>query len=180
MKPKIFLGFYKNLISSFSTWPTHLTLRFLYILGCSGPRCAAQCDPCAATRPYMYGAARPHICRRRYAAHERRAWAKHLYKARADRWHLSFYQRCHQTLPLKPPPQIAHVKKMNLGRQKFKYFWNRASALAQGQLQICTEHSTLIFENLKPVEISKNHFNIIWTSSKVVLIFKIRRQRFKN
>ena len=31
--------FYKNLKSSFSTWLTHLTLRFLYILGCSGPRC---------------------------------------------------------------------------------------------------------------------------------------------
>ena len=27
---------------------------------------------------------------------------------------------------------------------------------------------TLIFENLKPVEISKNHLNIIWTSLKVV------------
>ena len=31
----------------------------------------------------------------------------------------------------------------------------------QGQLQIWTEHSTLIFENLKPVEKSKNHFSII-------------------
>ena len=31
--------FYKNLKSSFSTRLTHLTLRFLYILGCSGPRC---------------------------------------------------------------------------------------------------------------------------------------------
>ena len=30
----------------------------------------------------------------------------------------------------------------------------------QGQLQIWTEHSTLIFENLKPVEKSKNHFSI--------------------
>ena len=26
----------------------------------------------------------------------------------------------------------------------------------------------LIFENLKPVDISKNNFNIIWTSKKVV------------
>ena len=34
---------------------------------------------------------------------------------------------------------------------------------------------TLIFENLKPVEISKNHLNIIWTPLKVVKIFKIRR-----
>ena len=34
--------FYKNLKSSFSTWLTHLTLRFLYIIGCSGPRCAAS------------------------------------------------------------------------------------------------------------------------------------------
>ena len=33
--------------------------------------------------------------------------------------------------------------------------------LGQGQLQRWTEHSTLIFENLKPVEISKNLFNII-------------------
>ena len=31
----------------------------------------------------------------------------------------------------------------------------------QGQLQRWTEHSTLIFENLKPVEKSKNHINII-------------------
>ena len=34
----------------------------------------------------------------------------------------------------------------------------------QGQLQIWTDHSTLIFENLKPVEKSKNNFNIILTS----------------
>ena len=33
--------FYKNVKSSFSTWFTHLTLRFLYILSCSGPRCAS-------------------------------------------------------------------------------------------------------------------------------------------
>jgi hypothetical protein len=33
--------FYKNLKSSFSTWLTHLTQKFLYILGCSGPECAA-------------------------------------------------------------------------------------------------------------------------------------------
>ena len=32
--------------------------------------------------------------------------------------------------------------------------------LRQGQLQIWTEHSTLIFENLKPVEKSKKHFSI--------------------
>ena len=32
--------FYKNLKSSFFTWLTHLTLRFLYIVGCSGQRCA--------------------------------------------------------------------------------------------------------------------------------------------
>ena len=31
----------------------------------------------------------------------------------------------------------------------------------QGQLQIWTEHSTLIYENLKPVEKSKNHVSII-------------------
>ena len=54
--------------------------------------------------------------------------------------------------------------------------------LKQGQLQIWTEHShcALNFENLKPVEKSKNHLNIIWTSSKVVLIFKIWRVRLKN
>ena len=39
---------------------------------------------------------------------------------------------------------------------------------------------TLIFENLKPVERSKNLFNGIWTSSKVVLIFKIRKVWLKN
>ena len=52
--------------------------------------------------------------------------------------------------------------------------------LHQGQLQIWTEHYTLIFENLKPVEKLKNHFSIVWTSLKVVLIFKIRRVRLKN
>jgi hypothetical protein len=30
--------FCKNLKSSFSTWLTHLSLRFLYILGWSGPQ----------------------------------------------------------------------------------------------------------------------------------------------
>ena len=35
------------------------------------------------------------------------------------------------------------------------------SQARQGLLQRWTEHSTLIFENLKPVEISKNIFNII-------------------
>jgi hypothetical protein len=34
--------------------------------------------------------------------------------------------------------------------------------LEQGQLQEWTEHSHWFFENLKPVEISKNLFNIIW------------------
>ena len=40
--------------------------------------------------------------------------------------------------------------------------------IIQGQLQIWTEHSHTDLWNLKPVEISKNHFNIIWTSLKVV------------
>ena len=41
LKSKMFLFcFTKNLKSSFSTWLTHLTLRFLYFFGCSGPRCA--------------------------------------------------------------------------------------------------------------------------------------------
>ena len=38
-----------NLHLSFSTWLTHFTLRFLYILVCSGPRCATQ-FAAAATR----------------------------------------------------------------------------------------------------------------------------------
>ena len=42
------------------------------------------------------------------------------------------------------------------------------SKVRQGQLQRWTEHSTLIFENLKPVEISKKFSNIIWTCLKVV------------
>ena len=36
--------FCKNLKSSFSTWLTHLTLRFLYIIGCSGPRCGVELE----------------------------------------------------------------------------------------------------------------------------------------
>ena len=40
--------FYKNLKSSFSTWLTHLPLRFLYILGWSGPWCAAPGIPSSA------------------------------------------------------------------------------------------------------------------------------------
>ena len=34
--------FYKNLNWSFSTWLRHLTLRFLYILGFSGPQCGIE------------------------------------------------------------------------------------------------------------------------------------------
>ena len=30
-----------------SPWLTHLTLRFLYILGCSGPRCGSRCGSCS-------------------------------------------------------------------------------------------------------------------------------------
>jgi hypothetical protein len=48
---------------------------------------------------------------------------------------------------------------------------------SKDKLQIWIGHSTLISENLKPVEISKNNSNIKITSSKVVLIFKIRRAR---
>ena len=40
--------FYKSLKSSFSTWLTYLTLRFLYILGGSGPRWGA-CISCRYT-----------------------------------------------------------------------------------------------------------------------------------
>ena len=39
-------------------------------------------------------------------------------------------------------------------------------------LTSCSMH---VIENLKPVEKSKNHFSVIWKSSKVVLIFKIKR-----
>ena len=38
---------------------------------------------------------------------------------------------------------------------------NLGNTLRQGQLQRWTEHSTLIFENLKSVELSKNIVNII-------------------
>ena len=40
------------------------------------------------------------------------------------------------------------------------YYKDDKGELIQGQLQIWTEHSTLIFENMKPVEKSKNHFSI--------------------
>ena len=47
-------------------------------------------------------------------------------------------------------------------RQNIRHRYTvRIRTIGQGQLQIWTEHSTLTFENLKPVEISKNHFNII-------------------
>ena len=43
LKPKMFwLCFTKILNQAFSTWLIHLTLRFLYILGCSGPRWAGS------------------------------------------------------------------------------------------------------------------------------------------
>ena len=38
----------------------------------------------------------------------------------------------------------------------------------------------LIFENLKPLEKSKNYINIIWTSSKIAWIFKIKRMWCSN
>ena len=41
------------------------------------------------------------------------------------------------------------------------FYFSWANELSQGQLQIWTEHSTLIFEDLKSVEKSKNHFSII-------------------
>ena len=57
-------------------------------------------------------------------------------------------------------------KKFRLTTEKWpqiKFWFFEIGIIVQGQL-----HSTLIFENLKPVEISKNLFNIIWTSLKVV------------
>ena len=52
--------------------------------------------------------------------------------------------------------------------------------LSKDKLQEWTGNSTLFSENLKIVEISKNNFNTIETSSKVVLVFKIRRAWLKN
>ena len=52
-----------------------------------------------------------------------------------------------------------------------RYFWGNHTNtqwINQGQLQRWTEHSTLISQNLKPVEISKNICKIIWTSLKIV------------
>ena len=51
------------------------------------------------------------------------------------------------------------------------YFWflcNIGLYLIKDSYRYGRNTPTLIFENLKPVEISKNHFNIIWTSLKVV------------
>ena len=54
--------FYKNRKSSFSTLLSHLTFRFLYILGCSGPWCAAA----ASRRRFLFcqnlGAIHPALC----------------------------------------------------------------------------------------------------------------------
>ena len=57
---------------------------------------------------------------------------------------------------------------------------NHSWILTQGQLQIWTEHCVHTDQNLKPVEISKNNLCNIWTSLKVVLIFKIRWAWLKN
>ena len=54
------------------------------------------------------------------------------------------------------------------------YMRTVSSYLVQGQLRIWTEHSTLIFENLKPVEKSKNHFNIIYHLQKFNWFSKLR------
>ena len=40
--------FYKKLNSSFSLWLTHLTPRFLYLLGCSGPWCGGGLATCGS------------------------------------------------------------------------------------------------------------------------------------
>ena len=44
---------YKNLKLSFSTWLTHLTLRFLNILGCSGPWWSMDQISCANSIAYL-------------------------------------------------------------------------------------------------------------------------------
>ena len=43
-----------------------------------------------------------------------------------------------------------------------------------------TPYWSLFFVNLKPVEISKNYTNVIWTSSKIIMILKIWRVWLKN
>ena len=55
--------------------------------------------------------------------------------------------------------------------------------IGQGQLQEWTEHSTLIFENLKPVEISKNCFSYLYSKTKMGVadvIFEPRPPNFEN
>ena len=60
---------------------------------------------------------------------------------------------------------VTYLMKLSLSRYVPKYFnpilTGKSDENNQGQLQIWTEHSKLIFENLKPVEKSKNHFSII-------------------
>ena len=47
--------------------------------------------------------------------------------------------------------------------------------ISHGHLEILTEHSSMFFVNLQPVDILKNHSNIICSALKVVLILKIWR-----
>ena len=64
------------------------------------------------------------------------------------------------------------------------YIWPNLAFMSLGLVMYGNSWTTLIiwtgrlegfFVNLKPVEISKNHSNIIWSSLKVVLILKIWR-----
>ena len=59
-------------------------------------------------------------------------------------------------------------------------FFKKICDPSQGQIEEWTEHSTLIFENLKPVEISKNHFNIKTKMGIEGVIFEPHPPNFEN
>ena len=70
------------------------------------------------------------------------------------------------------------VKKGNYRKLKLQFllFLNKSrDRLDKNSHRYGRNNPTLIFENLKPVEKSKNHFNILWTSLKIVYFFEIRR-----
>ena len=76
---------------------------------------------------------------------------------------------------------LCSQKIFKLRQTKLSQFSNEISgpdicSLIQGEVLQnggCTPQSTLILENLKPVEISKNHFNFTLTSSKLYKFSKL-------
>ena len=74
----------------------------------------------------------------------------------------------------RPTCAVHLISGADQARRKRMYHYTRTATGMDGTLPHCN------FENLKPVEISKNCFNIIWTSLKVVKIFKIRRVWLKH